>query len=145
LPTSESVVQALPSSQLVGQFPSQVSPGSSTPLPQLAPQSLSLLALQVGGQQPSPPWQTDSGSEVHTELPAFGSPVSVSVVQALPSSQLVGQFPSHSSGPSTIVSPQTFVQSLSESASHPMLQQPSPSAQPTGSTMHRALQSSAEP
>ena len=56
-----SVVQAMPSLQLVGQelgpdtIPvSQVSPDSTTPLPQTAVQSVSLVALQPEGQQPSP-------------------------------------------------------------------------------------------
>ena len=60
-PVSVSVVQALPSSQLVGQAPvpdkiplSQVSPDSTTPLPQTGVQSVSLVALQPEGQQPSP-------------------------------------------------------------------------------------------
>jgi hypothetical protein len=39
LPVSASAVQATPSLQEVGQLPSQLSPGSSTPLPQLAEQS----------------------------------------------------------------------------------------------------------
>ena len=54
----ESLVQALPSLQSVGQSPSQVSPTSFVPLPQLAEQSLSLFASQPGGQQPSPSTQT---------------------------------------------------------------------------------------
>ena len=53
LPVIVSCVQSLPSSQLAGQLPSQVSPGSTTPLPQLAEQSLSLPELQPFGQQPS--------------------------------------------------------------------------------------------
>jgi hypothetical protein len=40
--------------QLVGQLPSQVSPASTTPFPQWGVQSLSVLALQAAGQQPSP-------------------------------------------------------------------------------------------
>ena len=51
-----SVVQALPSLQLVGQG-SQVSPFSTTPLPHFGVQSESLLALHPVGQQPSPPIQ----------------------------------------------------------------------------------------
>jgi len=54
LPVSVSIVQAAPSSQLTGQFPSQVSPDSTVPFPQLAEQSPSLLLLQPAGQQPSP-------------------------------------------------------------------------------------------
>ena len=46
----------MPSSQseAVGQLPSQVSPGSTTPFPQVAEQSSSFEALQPDGQQPSP-------------------------------------------------------------------------------------------
>ena len=53
-PTSVSVVHASASSQLVGQWPSQVSLPSMMPLPQLAEQSLSFVALHPGAQQPSP-------------------------------------------------------------------------------------------
>jgi hypothetical protein len=50
------MVQALPSSQDVGQDEagSQVSPFSTTPLPQLGEQSESVLAVHPAGQQPSP-------------------------------------------------------------------------------------------
>ena len=52
-------MQALPSLQEVGQedFGSQVSPFSTTPLPQFGEQSESLLALHPAGQQPSPETQ----------------------------------------------------------------------------------------
>ena len=53
LPFFVSMVQALPSLQSAGQSPSQVSPSSTTPLPQETEQSLSLLAVQPVGQQPS--------------------------------------------------------------------------------------------
>jgi hypothetical protein len=54
------MVQALPSSQEVGQDKagSQVSPFSTTPLPQLGEQSESVLAVHPAGQQPSPETQT---------------------------------------------------------------------------------------
>ena len=50
------MMQALASLQEVGQDDagSQVSPGSTTPLPQLGEQSVSVLALHPAGQQPSP-------------------------------------------------------------------------------------------
>jgi hypothetical protein len=56
LPVSESTVQAFASlhEARVGQLPSQVSPLSITPFPQLTEQSLSVLLLQPAGQQPSP-------------------------------------------------------------------------------------------
>jgi hypothetical protein len=56
LPVSESIVQAFPSLQVVGQGTaggSHVSPASTAPLPHFAEQSLSLLWLQPVGQQPS--------------------------------------------------------------------------------------------
>jgi hypothetical protein len=54
LPTSVSVVQTFPSSQRVGQLPSQTSPGSTRPLPQVGEQLSSLATLQPAAQQPSP-------------------------------------------------------------------------------------------
>jgi hypothetical protein len=56
LPVIWSMVQALPSLQVVGQEEegSQVSPGSTTLLPHWAEQSESLTALQPVGQQLSP-------------------------------------------------------------------------------------------
>jgi hypothetical protein len=48
------VVHELPSSHVAGQFPSHVSPASTTPLPHIGMQLLSLVALQPEGQQPSP-------------------------------------------------------------------------------------------
>ena len=56
LPVILSMVHVLASSQEVGQDDagSQVSPGSTTPLPQVGEQSVSVLALHPAGQQPSP-------------------------------------------------------------------------------------------
>jgi hypothetical protein len=54
-PIDESFVHALPSLQLDGQLPSQISPISTAPLPQTGVQSESLLALHPVAQQPSPP------------------------------------------------------------------------------------------
>lgn len=54
-PDSVSIVQELPSLQVAGQLPSQVSPGSRTPFPQYGEQSLSLPLVHPVGQQPSPP------------------------------------------------------------------------------------------
>jgi len=112
-PVKESMVQALPSLQAVGQLPSQVSPGSMTALPQEAEQSVSLLWLQPGGQQPSPDWHWLTGPCVQEteQLPA--EPVLVSVVQALPSLQSTAQLPSQVSEPSTIPLPHVAEQSLS--------------------------------
>ena len=70
LPVIQSVVQTSASAQLTGQLPggSQVSPGSTTLLPQLELQSLSLLALQPEGQQPSPPTHETMGLCVQATL-----------------------------------------------------------------------------
>jgi hypothetical protein len=59
LPVSWSVVHAFPSSQLVGHESggSHVSLASTVPLPQLAEQSVSVVASQAVGQQPSPATQ----------------------------------------------------------------------------------------
>jgi hypothetical protein len=53
------MMQALPSLQEVGQEDagSQVSPFSTTPLPQVGEQSESVLAVHPAGQQPSPATQ----------------------------------------------------------------------------------------
>ena len=53
------MMQALPSLQEVGQEDagSQVSPASTTPLPQVGEQSESVLAVHPAGQQPSPATQ----------------------------------------------------------------------------------------
>ena len=63
LPLMLSAVQTFPSLQLVGQDEggSQVSPGSTTLLPQEAEQSLSFVASQPEGQQLSPPVQAVMG------------------------------------------------------------------------------------
>ena len=56
LPVIESRVHAFPSLHVVGHDAggSQVSPASTTPLPQLTEQSSSLVESQPLGQQPSP-------------------------------------------------------------------------------------------
>jgi hypothetical protein len=92
-PLMMSCVQPLPSSQVVGHVEggSQVSPWSITPLPQAAEQSSSFALLQFTGQHPSPSTQATTGSWVQTTSQVEGSPVMTSVVQALTSSQEVGQ------------------------------------------------------
>ncbi len=88
-----STVQASPSSQSEGQLEggSQVSPDSTAPLPQLAEQSSSLFALQSAGQQPSPAAQVVIIACVQAASQLSALPVRASLVQLLPSSQLVGQ------------------------------------------------------
>jgi hypothetical protein len=70
-------VQTSPSSQLVGHESdgSQVSLPSTTPLPQLAEQSVSFVASQPVGQQPSPPTQVLIELLLHATLQFAGLPV----------------------------------------------------------------------
>jgi len=128
LPVIVSMVQAFESLQVVGQLPSQVSPASTTPLPQLGEQSLSFVESQPAGQQPSPFWQVEMFWWAQATLQLAALPVIVSMVQAFWSSQVVGQLPSQVSPGSTTPLPQLAEQSLSL----PLLQfggqQPSPSA-----------------
>jgi hypothetical protein len=93
LPVMVSVVQVFPSLQLVGHDDdgSQVSPASTAPLPQLAVQSPSLLALHPGAQQPSPDWHVVTGVCWQARLQVAAPPVIASWVQTFPSSQLLGQ------------------------------------------------------
>jgi len=127
LPKSVSMVQAFPSLHVEGQLLSQVSPDSTMPLPQFAEQSLSPLALQPAGQQLSEAVQDEILWWAQTAEQLATAPVSASIVQALPSSQPVGQFPSQVSPDSTIPLPQLAEQSLSLRALQPLGQQPSPS------------------
>ena len=131
LPELESFVHGMPSSQEVGQLPSQSSEPSRTSLPQIALQSLSLFAFVLGGQQPSPPFAAVIATCEHATLHCSGVPVFRSVVHALPSSHELGQglsllLGSHSSGASTMPSPQLLEQSESCAWVHPLAQQPSP-------------------
>jgi hypothetical protein len=106
---------------------SQVSPASTTPLPHFGVQSESLLALHPAGQQPSPDTQVVMAVWLHATLQLALLPVIRSMVQALPSSQVVGQvdFGSQVSPPSTTPLPQVTEQSESLLALHPAGQQPS--------------------
>ena len=124
-PVMVSMVQAVPSLQPSAQSPSQVSPVSTAPLPQLAEQSLSVLALQAAGQQPSSSAQAVISAKLQATLQFSGEPVFVSVVQALPSSHSVGQSPSQVSPGSLMSLPQEVEQSSSTLASQPTGQQPS--------------------
>ncbi len=142
---TESAVQALVSAQLatvghesapVAMPVSQVSPGSLTPLPHEAEQSESLVPLQPGAQQPSPPTQVVMGVFEHCCRQSL--PLSVSVVQALLSAHdaTVGQLPapvampvSHSSPDSLRALPHTDEQSASVTLVQPAAQQPSPGVQ----------------
>jgi hypothetical protein len=120
-------VQDIPSSHVAGQFPSHVSPDSTTPLPHAGRQLLSLFALQPAGQQASPPTHIVIGGCVHRTLHCVGVPESTSFVQASPSlAQVVRQLPSQSSPISTTEFPQTGVQLPSLLALQPGGQQLSP-------------------
>ncbi len=131
LPVTESIVQDVPSSQAVGHEPagSQVSPGSTTSLPQLPEQSLSTLALQPPGQHPSPLWHCVMIWLAHATLQLRGLPVGSSIVHALPSSHCVGQDSGGSqvSPGSTAPLLQLIVQSLSLNELQVAGQQPSSS------------------
>ncbi len=98
-PTSASVVHAMSSLHAVGHEPlptvmpgSQPSPVSSTPLPQAAAQSLSVLALAPAGQQPSASAGPVISACVHAAVQS--TPSRTSLVQATPSSQAAGHAPS---------------------------------------------------
>jgi hypothetical protein len=101
LPVSTQVWhRTLDEGQLVGQAPgwpaamavSQSSPASTMPLPQAGPaQSGSVAEVQPEGQQPSPGEQVVMVVWVQWAVQVAALPSSVSVVQALPSLQLVGQ------------------------------------------------------
>lgn len=133
LPVSTSVVQALPSSHAVAQVDagSHVSPGSTTPLPQVGEHSASVNALHPLGQHPSPFAQEMIEVCEHAALQFAALPVRTSVVQALPSWQELGQLDGGSqvSPGSTTVFPQLWEQSRSVADEHPLGQQPSPLAQ----------------
>ena len=113
LPVIESTVQALPSSQVTGQLPSQVSGGSTVPLPQVAEHSASLVSSQPAGQQPSPSVHVSTWLWLQAAEQVSSLPVKMSVVHGLPSSQVTGQSPSQVSGGSTVPLPQLEEQSLS--------------------------------
>lgn len=127
-PVDVSTVHELPSLQSAGQLPSQVSPGSTTRLPQLAEQSLSVLLLQPAGQQPSPVTHCEIAWWLQAALQFDALPVWASSVQAFPSLQSTGQLPSQVSPVSTTPLPQLAEQSESLLLVHPAGQQPSPPA-----------------
>ena len=124
-PFKESVVQLLESSQAVGQLPSQNSFVSIMLLPQLGLQSLSLLLLHPFGQHPSLCAQVVMSENTQTASQFCSLPLREFDVQARPSSQVVGQFPSQISPASTTLLPQLGAQSLSLRLLHPPGQHPS--------------------
>jgi len=156
-PTSSSVVQGSPSSgQVVGQvvLGSQVSPAPTCLSPHLPAQSLSLSALQPGGQQPSSFMQPTMGAWVQRRVQLALDPLARSVVQASSSSQVRAQAPgspaviarSQASPASTAPSPQTGVQSGSLAAVQPAGQQLSPEVQAViGTATHEEVQLVGDP
>jgi hypothetical protein len=127
VPVRTFVVHAFMSSHVAGQFPSQISPDSTTLFPHAGRQLLSLFALHPDGQQPSPPMQDVIGGCVHCTLHCIGLPVSMSLVHGFPSlAQVVRQFPSQISPLSTTLFPQTGVQFPSVFALQPGGQHESP-------------------
>ena len=125
-PANRSVVQALASLQEVGQSaPSQTSPLSRVPLPQVGEQSLSFASVQPGGQHPSPlpHWVTTEYTQLAVQFSPL--PIKVSAVLALASSQLIGQSASQTSLISRRPLPQREEQSLSTEISQPAAQHPS--------------------
>jgi hypothetical protein len=120
-------VQATPSSQLAGHElgGSQVSPLSTTLLPQVAEQSVSVVKLQPAGQQPSPELQMTMALKLHATLQVAALPVCWFVVQALLSSQLVGHEPGGSQ-----VSPVSTVPLPQVVAPEPPVELPDPAEAP---------------
>jgi len=94
-PSRSSRVHSSPSSHVVGQVwslsGSHNSPALRTPSPQKVSQSASFRGLASAGQQPSPLAAVVIGVFVQTAVQSAADPVSVSFVQSLSSSQLVGQ------------------------------------------------------
>jgi hypothetical protein len=127
-PTSTSFVHALPSlGHAVGQpAPSHVSGGSTTPLPHIGVQPSSFVALQPAGQQASPFAQLVIGGYEHVTLHCAELPERTFDVHTIPSSQLAGQLPSHTSGASMVPLPHIAEQLASLFALHCAGQQPSP-------------------
>jgi len=140
LPTSTSAVHGSPSSgQVVGQVlgGSQVSPFPTWPSPQTGRQSESLVSSQPTGQQPSSLRQATMARCVHPRVQFWIEPLSMSVVQASPSSHLRWQAPgmpaviarSHFSLAWTTPSPQMGAQSESVREVQPAGQHLSPPTQ----------------
>jgi hypothetical protein len=135
-PVIPSVVHGSPSSQEVGHVDggSQVSPLSKMPLPQVEGQSASCFCVHPAGQQPSPATQVVMGVWVQATSQVALLPVILSLVQTLPSSQVVGQEVCGSQVSLVSTTPLPQIGGQSESALvglvlHPTGQQPSPETQ----------------
>jgi hypothetical protein len=138
--------------QVVGQVPggSQLSAASSTPLPQAATQSLSLPALQAGGQQPSPPMQvvwSRSFTHAAVQVPGLATRRSMQPIGGHDAGQSVSGSQTSPQVASTTPFPQVQLQSLSSGAAQPDGQQASPEVQAVCDPLRTqtALQVAADP
>jgi hypothetical protein len=117
--------------QVVGQLPSHFSLPSTAPFPHFALQSLSLVALQPAGQQPSP-WAQAVWvpSAVQAAVQVAAAPVSLRRAQPI-QGQVAGQLEGGSQvSPASVAPfPHLATQSLSLVALQPAGQQPSPFVQ----------------
>jgi hypothetical protein len=131
---------------------SHASPGSITPSPHTAGQSVSVARVPPAGQQPSP--ETSDVIAACEQLALHAIPFSESTVQGFPSSHDVGQPPLLAGSPGSQVSPASsspFPQATGQSTSTvlqaPTGQQPSlsmPDCVTTGACRHTAAQVDAE-
>lgn len=127
LPLRTSRVHTLPSEQLTGHAPSQISGGSIVMLPQLGEQSVSVIALHPTAQQPSPDTHCVIGWNEHAALHELAEPTRLSIVHAEASLHAVGhEVPSQVSPVETTPSPHVEEQSASVARVQPAGQQPSP-------------------
>jgi hypothetical protein len=138
--------------QVVGQLPggSQLSPASTTPLPQEATQSLSLVALQPGGQQPSPLMHAvcrRSSTHWAVQVPGLATRRSMQPTGAHDVGQVDSGSQTSPQALSTTPLPQVQLQSESCAAVQPDGQQASPDAQAVAVplSMQMALQVAAAP
>jgi hypothetical protein len=151
VPVSFRFVQPM-AGQVVGQLPggSQLSPASSTPLPQAATQSLSLVALQPGGQQPSPLMHVVcrwSLTQVAMHVPGLATRRSMHPTGAHADGQVESGSHTSPHAASTMPLPQVQLQSLSWGAAQPEGQQASPEVQAVSVPLRTqiALQPAADP
>lgn len=156
LPRATSSVQASPSAHVAGHHPglpavrrrSQVSPGSTTPLPQRGRQSASVSASQPSGQQPSLAAPLHAAMVWRTQVCPHDDPSpALKVAQVSGAGHGAGQasevMPGSqvSHGGSTTPLPQDGAQSPSSAAFAPAGQQPSPVRyDAVGTNRHRAEQ-----
>ncbi len=151
VPVSLRFVQPI-GAQEVGQLPggSQLSPASTTPLPQEATQSVSSLALQPAGQQPSPLRQAVcrwSSTHWAVQVPGLATRRSMQPTGAHDVGQVDSGSQTSPQALSTTPLPQVQLQSLSSVAEQPGGQQASPDLQAVSVplSMQAAVQVAADP